>query len=190
MDQPLAWSAGNALEVLETIRFLRGDARHDRLMSVVVALSCELLLLGGLADCHAEAEKQVMNALDSGMAAEQFSKMVAAQGGPSGLIQNPDAFMSVAPVVRPVFPEASGFISAIETKTVGTVVVSLGGGRQRAEDTIDPSVGVSQISGLGMKVDTSTPLAVVHAVSEDSWENAALLLRSGFSIGDRVETRR
>jgi len=183
MDQPLAWSAGNALEVLEAIRFLRGDARNGRLMSVVLALSCELLQLGGLAEQPAEAEKLVMNSLDSGSAAEQFSKMVAAQGGPSDLLRDPAAFMPTAPVIRPVFPDAGGFITAIQTKTVGSTVVALGGGRQRSEDSIDPSVGVSNISGVGMRVDARTPLAVIHAATEESWENAAILLKAGFSIG-------
>jgi len=183
MAQPLAWSAGNALEVLEAIRFLRGDARHSRLMSVVLALSCELLQLGGLAEQPAEAEKLVMNSLDSGRAAEQFSKMVAAQGGPSDLLRNPAAFMPTALIIRPVFPDGSGFITAIQTKTVGTTVVALGGGRQRSEDAIDPSVGVSNISGVGMQVDPRTPLAVIHAATEESWENAAMLLKSAFSIG-------
>jgi thymidine phosphorylase len=183
MDQPLAWSAGNALEVLEAIRFLRGEARHERLMSVVLALSSELLQIGGLAGNPIEAEKRVMKSLDSGMAAEQFAKMVAAQGGPSGLMNDPSAFMPRAPVIRPVFPDTSGFITAIQTKTVGTTVVTLGGGRQRSEDSINPSVGVSAISGVGMRVDSRSPLAVLHAASEDSWERAAVLLKSGFSIG-------
>jgi len=183
MDQPLAWSAGNALEVLEAVRFLRGEARHERLLSVVLALSSELLQLGGLAGNPVEAETQVMRSLDSGMAAEQFSKMVAAQGGPSGLVGDPASFMPGALVIRPVFPDTSGYITAIQTKTVGTTVVALGGGRQRSEDSINPSVGVSDISGVGIWVDSDVPLAVIHAASEDSWESAAVLLKSGFSIG-------
>ncbi|MFC1719700.1 thymidine phosphorylase [Pseudomonadota bacterium] len=183
MDQPLAWSAGNALEILEAIRFLRGEARHERLLSVVLALSSELLKLGGLAGNTIEAEKQVMRSLDSGRAAEQFSKMVTAQGGPSGLMRDPSSFMPRALFIRPVFPGTSGYITAIQTKTVGTTVVALGGGRQRSEDSINPSVGVTDISGVGTWVDSGTPLAVLHAASEDSWESAAMLLKSGFSIG-------
>lgn len=183
MDQPLAWSAGNALEILEAIRFLRGEARHDRLLDVVRALSCELLKLGGLAENPADADKMVMNSLDSGRAAEQFSKMVDAQGGPSGLVDNPEAFLPKAPVIRPVFADDGGFITAIDTKVVGTAVVVLGGGRQAAEDSIDPAVGVSGLLGLGMKVDSRIPLAVIHAAHEGDWEQAAELLKSGFSIG-------
>ncbi len=183
MDQPLAWSAGNALEVLETVRFLRGEARHERLLAVVRALSCELLQLSGLADQPADADKMVMHSLDSGRAAEQFSRMVTAQGGASGLVDNPAACLPAAMVIRPVFADHDGFITAIDTKTVGTTVVALGGGRQTAEDTIDLAVGVSNLLGLGVRVDSHVPLAVIHAANEGSWEQAAKLLRSAFRIG-------
>jgi thymidine phosphorylase len=183
MDQPLAWSAGNALEVHEAIRFLRGDARHERLLSVVLSLSIELLQLGGLAANPDEAGEMAQSSLDSGRAAEQFAIMVAAQGGPSSLLQNPDAFLPAAPVIRPVFADSSGYISGIDTKAVGSTVVYLGGGRRRAEDTIDPSVGISQIASVGQQVDSGIPLAVIHAASESGWEQAAALLKSSFQIG-------
>ncbi len=183
MDQPLSWSAGNALEVLEAIRFLRGERRNDRLFSVVVALSGELLQLGGLAGSATEANEMVINSLDTGRAAEQFSRMVAAQGGPAGLIEEPEKFLPAAPVIRPVFADTSGFIVSIHTRVVGSTVVSLGGGRQRAEDTIDPSVGITDIAGIGCEVDSATPLAVIHASNEDRWEHAATQLKCGFKVG-------
>jgi thymidine phosphorylase len=82
-----------------------------------------------------------------------------------------------------VFADDGGFITAIDTKAVGTAVVALGGGRQGAEDSINPAVGVSGLQGLGVKVDSGIPLAVIHAAHEDSWEHAAKLLKSGFRIG-------
>jgi len=183
MDQPLAWCAGNALEIHEAISFLRGDARHERLRSVVLALSGELLRLGGLASNPDEADEMAQSSLDSGRAAEQFAIMVTAQGGPSGLLQDPGAFLPSAPVIRPVFAESSGFISSIDTKAVGSTVVYLGGGRRRAEDTIDPAVGIAQIASVGQHVDSGIPLAFIHAASESGWEQAATRLQSSFEIG-------
>jgi thymidine phosphorylase len=183
MDQPLAWSAGNALEVLEAIRFLRGDARNQRLLSVVISLSSELLQLAGLAGDPGEADEMALSALDSGRAAERFALMVTAQGGPSGLLENPEAFLPSAPVIRPVFADNAGFIRGIDTRAVGSTVVYLGGGRHRAEDLVDPSVGITDIAGPGQRVDPGTPLAVIHAASESGWERAAALLKSSFQIG-------
>ena len=183
MDQPLAWSAGNALEVLESVRFLRGDGQHQRLKTVVIALSAELLQLGGLAADPVSAKKMAASSLESGRAAEQFSSMVAAQGGPSNLLHKAEMYLPQAPIIRPVFPDHSGYIDKIDTRTVGSVVVYLGGGRRRAEDSINPSVGVSEIYGIGRAVDTDTPLALIHAADEDSWEHAAMRLKSAFAIG-------
>jgi len=187
MDQPLAWSAGNALEVHEAIRFLRGDARHERLLSVVLSLSSELLQLGGLASDSQEALKIVQGSLDSGRAAEQFATMVDAQGGPSDVLKRPETILPSAPVIKPVFANASGFIKRIDTKAVGSAVVSLGGGRRRSEDTIDPSVGIAEIASVGQQVDSAVPLAVVHAASESGWEQAATLLKASFKIGPGQE---
>jgi thymidine phosphorylase len=190
MDQPLAWSAGNALEVREAIDFLKGVRRHGRLGEVVQELSAELLLLGGLAADLEDAQAQVAASLESGRAAEQFASMVSAQGGPANLMNSPELFLPAAPIARPVYPTTAGYVRAIDTRVIGSVVVSLGGGRQRAEDSIDPSVGVAEITGVGCRVDSDAPLALIHAAREEDWERAADQLKSAYIIDpDPVEER-
>ncbi|NNJ64519.1 MAG: thymidine phosphorylase [Xanthomonadales bacterium] len=184
MNQPLAWSAGNALEVREAIEFLRGDARHDRLSAVTLALCGELLCLGGLAPGAEAGATLARDALDSGRAAESFSAMVAGQGGPSDLLERPDRYLPAATVVKPVFPDRSGFITSIDTRAVGLEVVQLGGGRRRADDRIDPAVGVSGICSVGFPVDPDTPLAFIHAAEDAAWEHAAAALRAAVTIGE------
>lgn len=186
MDQPLAWTAGNALEIHEAVSFLKGDEQHARLAMVVEALSAELLLLGGLAASEEESRKKVRDSLESGRAAERFAAMVNAQGGPSSLLERPESFLPEAAIARPVFPVCAGYVSAIDTRAVGMAVIALGGGRQRVEDSIDPSVGISRIKGVGARVDPNTPLAFVHASSEDHWDRAAQLLRDAYTIGSEV----
>jgi len=183
MAQPLAWSAGNALEVHEAIRFLRGDARHPRLLEVVLSLCAELLWLGGLADSRGSGSSQARRALDSGRAAERFAAMVQGQGGPAELLEQADRLLPSAPVVRPVFSEVDGFITGIDTRSIGQTVVQLGGGRHRAGDTIDPAVGLSEISAPGQVVGPALPLAVVHARDEEAWRMAAAAVRSAVTVG-------
>ncbi|MBT8049513.1 MAG: thymidine phosphorylase [Xanthomonadales bacterium] len=183
MSQPLAWSAGNALEVLETVRFLRGDPRHPRLEAVVIALSAELLQLGELADDSDTATAMAFSALRSGRAAEQFAAMVTAQGGPSMLLEKPELYLPVAGYSQPVFCRHSGYIQEMDMKAVGSAVVLLGGGRRRAEDSIDHSVGISDISGVGQRVDQDTPLAIVHAQNKNDWERAAERLIAAVVVG-------
>jgi thymidine phosphorylase len=183
MDQPLAWSAGNAVEVREAIQFLRGDARNERLLSVVLELAAELLALSGLASDLAEGRAMALQKLDSGHAAERFAVMVRSQGGPGDLMEDPEASLPVARVIRPVPASRDGFISHIDTRAVGMVVVHLGGGRLRAEDHIDPAVGLSALLPLGQAVDERAPLAIVHAANEAAWEEAATALHAAVTIG-------
>ena len=182
MNAPLARSAGNALEVHEAIRFLRGDVRHERLLSVVLSLSGELLHLGGLARDLEAGSRLAADSLDSGRAAERFEMMVAGQGGPADILQKPDVYLKEASLVRPVFSDQPGYISAIDTRAVGTAVVQLGGGRRCAGDRIDPTVGFSSISSLGQPVDKHTPLAVIHAADEAAWERAAGQMRAAMKV--------
>lgn len=190
MDEPLAWSAGNALEVRETIRFLRGEARNPRLAEVAVELCIEMLQLGGLAQSPRDARVRLDEALDSGRAAERFAAMVCAQGGPAGLVDDPEAHLPVAQVIRPVPSREEGYVQHIDTRAVGMTVVRLGGGRERAEDSVDPAVGLSRLAGTGQRVGPDRPLAVVHAADESAFERAAAMLQSAFSIGSEPPASR
>jgi thymidine phosphorylase len=183
MDQPLAWSAGNALEVREAIDFLKGEARHERLQAVVMGLSAELLSLAGRAASPAEGSRLAQAALDSGRAAERFAAMVAAQGGPFRLLTDADALLPSAGHVAPVFPDRNGFITRIDTRAIGLAVVQLGGGRRRAADAVDPAVGLSSLARLGQEATPDAPLAVVHAAGEAAWQLAAATVRAAVTIG-------
>lgn len=182
MDEPLAWSAGNALEIAETVAYLRGESRHQRLHAVVLEVSAELLRIGGLVKATAEGLERARSVLDSGAAAECFARMVAGQGGPSDLLEHPERHLGQALVVKPVKAESAGFVSAIDTRAAGNVVVMLGGGRRRAADRIDHSVGLSAIRGVAEPVGKDEPLALIHASSESDWERAAAHYRSAVRI--------
>ena len=184
MHAPLAWSAGNALEVREAIRFLRGEAMHPRLREVTLGLCGELLMLGGLAPSASEGENMAESCLASGRAAETFAVMVAGQGGPGDLVDEPQKHLDQASCIRPVAAGRAGFVSAIDTKAVGSAVVMLGGGRLRAGQDIDPAVGLDELLTVGDRVEADTPLGVVHTGDETSWENAARMLRDAYTLAD------
>src|ERR1700729_744821 len=124
-------------------------------------------------------------ALQSGRAAERFAVMVAALGGPSDLIEAPSRHLPGASIVRPIEPEASGVVSAIDVRAVGIAIVNLGGGRAREDDRVDHSVGLTEVAALGERVEAGgRPLALVHARDEDSARRAADAVRSAFVLGD------
>jgi thymidine phosphorylase len=184
MNVPLAWSAGNALEVREAIEFLTCRTRHERLHTVVEALASEMLVLGGVAASRSEGNNRVGRSLDSGEAAERFARMVASQGGPVDLLDRPEKHLPSATISRPVFPESPGVVSCMDKQSIGYVVVHLGGGRQRVEDSIDPAVGLVDLCTVGQQLDEHTPLATIHASSEADWQQAAARLKSAIQMGD------
>ena len=182
MNQPLGRTAGNALEVAESVEMLTGDG-EARLREVVLALAVEMLLLGSLAEDAAEARDRAETALDSGRAAERFAAMVTALGGPADFVERTADYLPRAPLRRPVPAPAAGVLSACDTRAVGLAVIALGGGRRRVEDSVDPAVGFGAILPLGQRVAAGDSLAVVHAADEASAEAAAVLLQKAFKIG-------
>lgn len=182
MSQVLATSAGNALEIAETIAFLTGEKRAGRLAEVIYALADEMLLISGLAMSKEEAAKKRMLALDSGAAAQKFAQMVAFLGGPNDLLELPNKYLPKAEIIKPVFMSESGYLSSMDTRAIGMAVVDLGGGRSKADDKLDYSVGLNQIAQLGQKLDSKTPLCFVHANSEEAFSRAALRIKGAIKL--------
>jgi thymidine phosphorylase len=187
MDEPLANAAGNAVEVAEAIAYLTGARRDHRLHDVNMALGAELLCLAGACRDDAQAREHLQHALDTGEAAERFQRMVARLGGPFDLLDNAETLLPKAPIVRPVFTASHGMVSAIDTRAVGLAVIELGGGRRRADDRIDPTVGITQLAGEGDDLDEEKPLAFIHARDETSFARAASVLTRAYRIGGEPE---
>lgn len=186
MNQVLASSAGNAVEVREAVQFLTGEYRNPRLFDVTMALSVEMLISGKLARDEADARRQLQAVLDNGKAAEVFGRMVAAQDGPRDFIENYDNHLPKAPLTKAVYADGTGFVTAMDTRDIGMAVVSMGGGRRQASDPIDYSVGFTDFARLGDKVDASRPLAVIHAKDESDWQDAAKALKRAIKLSDKA----
>ena len=182
MNFPLARSAGNALEVAEAIHLLRDGKALARLHEVVIALCGELLFLGGIESSPQQGAKRAEHCLSSGAAAERFAAMVHGQGGPADLLERPEAYLAAAAVRVPVVAHRAGFLSAIDTKSVGEAVVDLGGGRRRAGHVINPAVGIDGIRNAGEAIEAGEPLAFVHAANSDDAARVAGQLVSCFDI--------
>jgi thymidine phosphorylase len=170
MDQVLGHTAGNALEVREAIDFLTGTAREPRLLELTLALCAQLLHLGGLFGSVQAAAVAAQRALDDGSAAERFARMVAALGGPRDVLH--DAQLAPAPAQRAVPAPHAGVLRAMDTRALGRGGVSLGGGRSRPGEAIDPRVGLSALRPLGTSFAAGEPIACVHAASEGAAEDA------------------
>ena len=185
MNQVLGRSVGNAVEVAETVAFLREENGRDvRLVEIVLALAGEMLAIGGVA-VNAEAGRAMAGEiLANGRAAEAFQRMVTSLGGPADFIDHTEEYLPAAPVTIACLPVAPGIVVAMDTRAVGVAVVALGGGRRRADDVIDHSVGLTGMCALGETVGGDRPLALIHAASDSDAEAACSALRQAISIGN------
>ena len=161
MCEPLGYSVGNALEFIEAIEALKGNAPKD-LMEVVFALGEQMLLLAGRAKERNEARKLMEEAIASGAALEKLKELVVSQGGNPACIDVPELFPT-APHQTDILSEKEGYVTDLDALAVGLASMHLGGGRAAKEDGIDLSVGVVLRKKCGDYVKKCDVLAQVHS---------------------------
>ncbi|OZA07210.1 MAG: thymidine phosphorylase, partial [Rhodobacterales bacterium 17-64-5] len=142
------------------------------------------LALGGIADDALDGAGRIAEALESGAAADAFGRMIAAQGGPADFVDRWPDRLPAATVIREVPSLAQGFVRAIDGEALGLTVVRLGGGRQREGDKINPSVGLSDLAGIGEQIGTGDPLCMVHAATEAQAEAAIRAIQAAYALGE------
>ena len=183
MDVPLGDAVGNAVEVEASLRILRGEGPPD-LTELVSTLGTAMLVLGGAADSWEAGAERFAAGVTSGEGTKRFRAMVEAQGGDGAVVDDPGR-LPAAPVVHPVPAPRAGVVTDLEPRALGEAVVDLGGGRRRAEDTIDPAVGVRLRARPGDRVEAGDPLAEVLAADAATAERvAAERVKPAFTIGD------
>lgn len=183
MNQVLASSAGNAVEVREAVRFLTGEYRNPRLFAVTMALCVEMLVSANLASNSEDARSKLQAVLDNGKAADVFGRMVAGLGGPSDFVENYTQHLEQTEIIRPVFTKEAGYLQQMDARGFGMAVVAMGGGRRVATDQIDYAVGLSEIAALGQYLDNETPVAMVHARSEAQFSAAEAEILQSITVG-------
>jgi pyrimidine-nucleoside phosphorylase len=185
MDRPLGRACGNALEVEEALATLNGEGPED-LLEVTMALSAEMLVLGGISPDHASARSALKDALESGKAADQFRRIIERQGGNPNVLDD----SALLPQAREcdIYPATRrGFVQRVEPRAIGRGIIALGGGRTTMADTIDPAVGFVITAKPGDFVEAGEPLASIYARDKAGVERGRATLRSAISIGDEAE---
>ena len=182
MDQPLGNMVGNALEVVECVDVLKGGGPSD-LCELCAELSGWMLFLGGAAKTVADGKQLYQKLIASGAALDRFKKMVELQGGDPSVIDDISKLPAAQHAVEVLSPR-SGFLSSFQCEQVGTACVVLGGGRERKEDLVDPSVGIALHKKLGDSISTGEPLATIHHNGSLRAEQAGAMLLNSFGITD------
>jgi thymidine phosphorylase len=140
--------------------------------------------MGDLATDTNDARARIADALDSGRAAERFAAMVTALGGPADLFEKVDTHLPRSPVQMPVHSDGHGYIAGMDTRAIGLAVMALGGGRRRADDTIDYAVGISAMQPIGAEVGRGSPICVVEARNDDDARAAASQVLTAVEIAE------
>ncbi len=183
MDVPLGHAVGNALEIQESIEVLKGGGPAD-LREVSLGLAANMLYMaekGSIEECRQMAEA----AIGDGTAWKALIQMAESQGGDKSYVEHPEK-LPAAPYSLEVQAEKDGFITHMDTESVGIASVMLGAGRSRKEDVIDPAAGILLKKKYGESVKAGDVLAVLLASDETLFPDAAEKLKQAYVIGEEA----
>jgi thymidine phosphorylase len=174
MDNPLGSAVGNALEVRESVRFLKGDAVPEDLSHEARYVAARLLELKGIDD----PENAVENALSSGAAYEKFGEFVRAQRGDASALED----LPVSSEIREVVAPRGGYVARFGASGIGWAALALGAGRQKKEDEVDPGAGVEVLVKVADRVEEGEPVARLYGGR--NVERAEALVRDALELSD------
>ena len=187
MEEPLGYSVGNNLEVIEAIKFLNGNMPED-LKDVVLELGAYMIKLAGLGDNIEDNKKKMLENINNGKAFNKFLELIKNQGGDISYIENVEKF-DKAKYILPIYATDDGYISQINAKEVGKLACDLGAGRIKKDDKIDYSVGIILNKKVSNKVIKDEILGYVHANDEEKGNNTAKKLKDIIKI-DQEESKK
>jgi thymidine phosphorylase len=176
MDAPLGRSAGNGLEVAESVEVLAGGGPTD-VVELTLALAREMLACAGI-------DADPAGVLASGKAMDTWRAMIRAQGG------DPEAPLPVARHTEDVRAEADGYVTALDAMAVGLAAWRLGAGRAKQGDPVQAAAGVTWHAGIGDQVRAGQPLFTLHTDTPERIERAREALSTAVTIGAAPGERR
>ncbi len=186
MNQPLGNAVGNSLEVIEAIESLKGNGPQD-LMELCYNLGVQMLIISGIATNNIEAKDMLEGVIKSGKALNKLEELIKKQGGDSSYIYNTDLFKR-GNIVTEVYLDEEGYVKSIETQSIGTASLVLGGGRITKESEIDLSVGVVIHKKIGDKVNKNESISTVYGNDEIKVSEAVKIIKKSYSISkERIE---
>ena len=170
MEEPLGYSIGNTLEIIEVVNCLKGNMPED-VKEVVLKLGSNMLKLAGISKNIEECKKLILQNIQNGKAYEKFIELVENQGGDIEYIKDTNKFEK-AKYIMPVIADKDFKISEINAGKIGNLCVELGAGRIKKEDSIDYSAGIVLNKKVGEKVKKNDILAYVHSNNEEKCKNS------------------
>lgn len=186
MEEPLGYAVGNNLEVIEAVKFLKGDMIQD-VKEVVLELGAYMIKLGGLGDNIEENRERILEKIIDGEAYNKFLQLVENQGGDISYLKNTDKFEKSKYILE-VKAEKEGYISSLDARKVGELSGAIGAGRVRKEDKIDETVGIVLAKKVADFVKVGEVLAYIHVNDERLGKYALNELQNTYQISkEKIE---
>ncbi|HKC64646.1 MAG TPA: thymidine phosphorylase [Pyrinomonadaceae bacterium] len=184
MSQPLGRAVGHAIEVRECIDILRGeeDARARPVKELSLELAARMIALSGIASSLDEAREQVQGSLRNGYALECFRKNVESQGGDPRVCDAPAQLLPLTEREVKVESTRTGFVESVDAAEIGHAIASIGGGRLRIEDKIDPAVGFASEVKIGDEVKAGETLGLLYCRDEAQAQAAQERIRAAYKV--------
>lgn len=165
MNEPLGKEVGNANEVREAIKTLKGEGSKD-LLSVSVTIAGHMAVVGKAFQDLEEAKAAILENIDNGKALALLKELVKIQGGNEEQIANPE-LLPVARINIPVIAKEEGFVHEIKAEEIGTSAMLLGAGRETKEDLIDYAAGITLHKKVGEYVHIGDVLCTLMTNKEN-----------------------
>ncbi|WP_191564128.1 thymidine phosphorylase [Janibacter melonis] len=178
MSTPLGLTAGNALEVRESVEVLAGGGPAD-VVDLTVALAVEMLAGAG----RPQDEVEVRAALSDGRAMDVWRALISAQGG------DPQAELPRARETEQVVADRDGVLESLDALAVGVAAWRLGAGRARKEDPVQAGAGVELHARPGDQVRAGQPLLTLHTDTPERFARAQEALAGAWRVGDTAAAR-
>jgi pyrimidine-nucleoside phosphorylase len=183
MDQPLGRFAGHSHEVIESIEVLRGRGAAD-LRDLSLELSAWMFFLGERTKSVDEGRALAEKLVASGEALEKFEQGIALQSGDARVIDNYE-LLPQARNRQEIKSRSNGYLAATNAMEFGIALATLGGGREKKEDTIDPGVGLEFHKRVGDRITTGETLVTVFYNSDAKLTEAAARIENSFIFSDQ-----
>ena len=180
MDEPLGYSVGNNLEVIEAVEALKGNMKED-VKEVTLELGAYILKLAGKGTNIEENKQKIEECINSGKALEKFKQLVTNQGGNVKYIEDTNLFEK-AKYEEIVNAEEKGYIQKIDAGEIGRIVCNLGAGRLTKEDTIDMTAGIIMHKKVGDYVEKEDKIITIYADNYDKIEIAKKEIENNIEI--------
>jgi pyrimidine-nucleoside phosphorylase len=186
MDAPLGAAVGNAIETREALDVLAGGGPPD-LVECTMRLGIEMLLLGGRAQVEGEARALLERAVASGSAARVAEQMIERQGGDPRVVADRSR-LALAPETVAVLAPRDGFVARVDALGIGLAAVAMGAGRTRADQSIDPSVGIFLEAKPGANVVRGQAVAQLYVRARSEASAIAERVAAAFAYADESPT--